>query len=171
MASSLATRRGPSEPSAPSLVDRLLEPISPTLGLRLIPGDGDPFYLQNRGTEQYLFRDEHSRWVILQPSADRSDEFVRWVYLPNDKPQTVARTAIRQRTVIGYDYVRQTDAPDPAHSTVTAMFVADRRPDTSVNCGSCGASFETTGNHALHCWGAHPWVPKPAQVRRRPDDE
>ncbi|ESP86852.1 hypothetical protein K933_17252 [Candidatus Halobonum tyrrellensis G22] len=63
--------------STPSLVERLLAPSSPTLGLRLIPGEGDSFYRQNRGTERYLFRDEHGRWVILQPSADRSDEVVR----------------------------------------------------------------------------------------------
>ena len=142
---------GSPESSAPSLVERLLEPISSTLGLRLIPGNGDPFYLQNRWTERYLFRDEYGRWVILQPSASQSDEFVRWVHLPDDKPQMLARTDIRQRTVVGYDYVRRADAPDPTHSTVMAMFVADRRADTSVKCGSCGLSFETTRDHALHC--------------------
>ena len=162
---------GSSEPSTPSLVKRLLAPIGPTLGLRLVPGDGDLFSLQNQGRERYLFRDEHGRWLVLQPSADRSDEFVRWVYLPDDKPQTVARTALRQRTVIGYDYVQRADAPDPAQTTVTAKFVADRFPESTIKCGSCGASFETTGNHALHCWDARPWVSKPAQVRRRLDDE
>lgn len=63
---------------APSVVDRLLDPISPALGLRLIPGRGDSVYLQNRGTERYLFRDDHERWFILQPSAKDSEEaFVR----------------------------------------------------------------------------------------------
>ena len=71
----------------------------------------------------------------------------------------IARMALRQRTVIGYDYVRQADAPDLAKSTVTAIFVADRRPETTVGCGFCGASFETTRAYAIHCWDAHPWVP------------
>ena len=86
----------------PSVVERLLDPISPAQGLRLIPGQGDPVYLQNRGTERYLFRDAHERWFILQPSAKESvDDFVRWVYLPDGKPAEIARTAIRQRTVRG----------------------------------------------------------------------
>ena len=49
-----------------TLEERLLTPISPSVGLRLIPGRGDPFYLQNRSTERYLFRDEHGRWFILK---------------------------------------------------------------------------------------------------------
>ena len=116
------------------------------------------------------FRDEHGRWVILQPSASQSDEFVRRVYLPDGKPRTVAQTGVRQRTVVGYDYVCQGATPDPAHTTVTAMFVA-RRSDTTIECGSCGASFETTKEHAIHRWDAHQWASKPAQIRRRAGNE
>jgi hypothetical protein len=61
-------------------------------------------YLQNRGTERYLFRDAHERWFILHSSAKESvDDFIRWVYLPDGKPAEIARTAIRQRrfAVIG----------------------------------------------------------------------
>ena len=77
-----------------SVVDQLLKPVSPSLGLQLVPGRGDPLYLQNTGTERYLFRDNHERWFILQPSAKKSvDNFVRWVYLPEDKPTEIARTA------------------------------------------------------------------------------
>ena len=62
----------------PSVVNQLLKPVSPSLGLQLVPGRGDPIYLQNRGTERYLFRDNHERWFILQPSAKKSvDGFVR----------------------------------------------------------------------------------------------
>ena len=161
------------ESRSPSLEDRLLSPISPSVGLRLIPGRGDPFYLQNRGTERYLFCDEHDRWFILQPSAKASEEaFVRWVYLPTDKPERLARSALRRRTVIGYDYVRRSTAPDPIRSTVTAMFVTERWPEMTYECGSCEALFDTPREHALHCWEAHPWVPNPEQVRRRrqPDE-
>jgi len=95
------------------LEERLLTPISPSVGLRLIPGRGDPLYLQNRGTERYLFRDEHNRWFILQPSAKDSEAaFVRWVYLPADRPERLAQSALRRRTVIGYDYVQRSAAPD-----------------------------------------------------------
>ena len=78
-----------------SVVNRLLKPVSPSLGLQLVPGRGDPIYLQNRGTERYLFQDDHERWFILQPSAKKSvDDFVRWVYLPEEKRAEVARTAM-----------------------------------------------------------------------------
>jgi len=151
-----------------ALEERLLSPISPSVGLRLIPGGGDPLYLQNRGTERYLFRDEHDRWFILQPSAKDSEAaFVRWVYLPEDKPERLARSALRRRTVIGYDYVRRSAAPSPVRSTVTAMLVSERWPDAIYECGSCGALFDSARNHALHCWDTHPWVPNPEQVRRR----
>ena len=151
-----------------TLEERLLTPISPSVGLRLIPGRGNPVSLQNRGTERYLFRDEHDRWFILQPSAKASEEaFVRWVYLPDDKPERLARATLRRRTVIGYDYVRRAAAPSPVRSTVTAMFVAERWPETTYECGSCEALFDSARNHALHCWNAHPWVPNPEQVRRR----
>ncbi len=41
-----------------TLEERLLAPISPSIGLRVIPGREDPLYLQNRGTEllQGVFR-------------------------------------------------------------------------------------------------------------------
>ena len=87
-----------------TLEERLLTPISPSVGLRLIPGRGDSLYLQNRGTERYLFRDDHDRWFILQPSAKDSEQaFVRWMYLPEDRPKRLARSALHRRTVIGYD--------------------------------------------------------------------
>ena len=50
--------------------------------------------------------------------------------------------------MIGYDYLPQADALDPAKSTVTAMFVADRYPETTVVCGSCGASLKTIEERA-----------------------
>ena len=82
-----------------TLEERLLTPISPSIGLRVIPGRGDPLYLQNRGTEQYLFRDAHDRWFILQPTAKDSEYgFVRWVYLPADRPERMVQSALRRRT-------------------------------------------------------------------------
>ena len=156
------------ESRSPSLEERLLTPISPSVGLRLIPGRGDPLCLQNRGTERYLFRDEHDRWFIIQPSTkDSEDAFVRWVYLPDNKPERLSKSALHQRTVIGYNYVRRSDAPDPVRSTVTAMFVTERWPGTTYECGSCEVRFDTARNHAIHCWETHPWVPNPEQVRRR----
>lgn len=156
-----------------SVVDQLLKPVSPSIGLRLIPSRGDPIYLQNRGKERYLFRDEHDRWFILRTSAKESiDEFVRWVYLPEDKPAEIARTALRQRTVVGYRYVQRSEAPKPVATTVTAMFVREPWPDTTYGCGSCGERFDLPEVHALHCWEAHPRVPNPEQVRlRRSADE
>ena len=155
-------------PRSLALEERLLTPISPSVGLRLIPGRGDPLSLQNRGTERYLFRDDHDRWFILQPSAKDSEEaFVRWVYLPEDRPKRLAQSALRRQMVIGYDYVRRSAAPDPIRSTVTAMFVTERWPETTYECESCEALFDTAREHALHCWVAHPWVPNPEQVRRR----
>ncbi|MHC3381804.1 hypothetical protein [Haloarcula sp. H-GB5] len=155
------------ESNSLALEDRLLSPISPSVGLRLIPGRGDPLYLQNRGTERYLFRDEHDRWFILQPSAKASEEaFVRWVYLPADRPKQLAQSALRRRTVIGNNYFRRSTAPVPVRTTVTAMFVTERWPETTYKCGSCEALFDTPREHALHCWDAHPWVPNPEQVRR-----
>ena len=151
-----------------SVVDRLLDPISPALGLRLIPGQDDSVYLQNRGTERYLFRDDNERWFILQPSAKKSvDDFVRWVYLPEGKPAEIARTARRRRTVTGYRYVQRGEAPEPVSTTVTAMFVSEPWPDDTHECGSCGAEFESPRTHALHCWESHPWIPTPEQVRLR----
>jgi len=89
------------------------------------------------------------------------------VYLPVDRPERLARSALRRRTVIGYDYVRRSAAPGPIRSTVTAMFVTERWPGTTYECGSCEALFDSARDHALHCWDAHPWVPNPEQVRRR----
>ena len=40
------------ESSSFILEERLLTPISPSVGLRVIPGRGDPLYLQNRGRER-----------------------------------------------------------------------------------------------------------------------
>ncbi|PAU81477.1 hypothetical protein CK500_14330 [Halorubrum salipaludis] len=155
----------------PSVVDQLLKPVSPSLGLRLVPGRGDPIYLQNRGTERYLFRDDHERWFILQPSAKKSvDDFVRWVYLPEDKPTEIARTAMGQRTVLGYRYVTRSEAPEPVATTVTAMFVSEPWPDATYECGSCSREFDSPHSHARHCWEAHPWVPNPEQVRVRRDE-
>ena len=115
-----------------------------------------------------IFRDEHDRWFILQPSAkDSKKAFVRWVYLPEDRPERLARSALRRWTVVGYDYVRRSAAPNPVRSTVTAMLVTERWPETTYECGSCEALFDTARDHALHCWDAHPWVPNPEQVRRR----
>ncbi|GAB7120991.1 hypothetical protein [Natrinema pallidum] len=162
------TGRSSRESGLLALEERLLNAISSTVGLRLIPGRGDPFYLQNRGTERYLFRDEYDRWFILQPSAKASeDAFVRWVYLPEDRPERLAQSALRRRTVIGYEYVRRAAAPDPVRSTVTAMFVTEHWPEATYECGSCESRFDSARNHALHCWEAHPWVPNPEQVRRR----
>ena len=167
------TEKPSDESRSLTLEERLITPISPSVGLQVMPGRGDPLTLQNRGTERYLFRDAYDRWFILQPSAKDSQEaFVRWVYLPEDRPERLARSAFRRRTVIGYDYVRRSAAPDPIRSTVTAMFVAERWPKTTYECGSCEALFDTARDHALHCWDAHPWVPNPEQVRRRchPDE-
>jgi len=162
------TENSTGEDRSLTLEERLLTPISQSIGLRVIPGRSDPLYLQNRGTERYLFLDDHNRWFILQPSAkDSEDAFVRWVYLPGDRPRRLARSVLRRQTAIGYDYVRRSAAPDPVRSTVTAMFVAKRWPETAYECGSCEALFDTAREHALHCWDAHPWVPNPEQVRRR----
>ena len=131
--------------------------MSPSIGLRVIPGRGDPLYLQNRGTERYLFRDGHDRWFILQPSAKDSEQaFVRWVYLPADRHEQLAGSALRRQTVIGYDDVWRSAAPDPIRSTVTAMFVTERWPETTYECGSCEALFDMARDHTLHCWDAHP---------------
>ena len=96
------TETSSGESSSLTLEERLLKPISPSVGLRVIPGRGDPFYLQNRGTERYIFRDERGRWFILQPSAKDSEEvFVRWVYLPADRPERLARDDLRVWVVRG----------------------------------------------------------------------
>lgn len=156
----------PADPEPPSLEDRLLVPVSPTLGLRLIPGTGDPFYLKNRGQERYLFRDKHDRWIILQPSAkDSEDAYVRWIYLPDDKPARFARTGLEQRTVVGYDYIHWADSPDPIRTTVTGKELTSSWGETVYECGECGETFEIPLEHALHCWDAHPWIPTPGQVR------
>ncbi len=81
---------------------------SPSVGFRLILGRGNRRYLQNQVTEQYLFHDDNDQWFKLQPSAkDSEGTFIRWVCLPDDRPKRLARSALRRRTVIGYDYVRQ----------------------------------------------------------------
>lgn len=156
-----------SEDSAPpSLEDRLLAAVSTTLGLRLIPGTGDPFYLKNRGKERYLFRDDHDRLYILHPSAKASEDgYVRWVFLPEDKPTRLARTGLEHRTVVGYDYVRRSEAPDPVKTTVTTKELTSSWCETTYECGACGEDFDEPLNHALHCWENHPWIPSPGQVR------
>lgn len=53
-----ATGRSSGASRLMALEERLLIPSSSSVGLRLIPSRGDPLYLQNRGTEQYLFRDK-----------------------------------------------------------------------------------------------------------------
>jgi len=55
------TENSAGESNSLTLEERLLTPISPSIGLRVIAGRGDPLYLQNRGTERYLFRDDHDR--------------------------------------------------------------------------------------------------------------
>lgn len=92
---------------------------------------------------------------------------MRWVYLPEDRPDRLTQSALRRRTVIGYEYVRWAAAPDPVRSTVTAMFVTERWPETTYECGSCEARFYSARNHTFHFWEIHPWVPNIAQVRRR----
>jgi hypothetical protein len=161
-----STETEPEDAAPPSLEDRLLAAVSTTLGLRLIPGTGGPFYLKNRGNERYLFRDDHDRWYILQPSAKASEDgYVRWVFLPEDKPTRLARTGLEHRTVVGYDYVRRSEAPDPVETTVTAKELTSSWCETTYECGACGEDFDEPLNHALHCWENHPWIPSPGQVR------
>jgi hypothetical protein len=166
LAAYTSTETEPEDAAPPSLEDRLLGAVSTTLGLRLIPGTGDPFYLKNRGRERYLFRDDHDRWYILQPSAKASEEgYVRWIFLPEDKPTCLARTGLEHRTVVGYDYVHRSEAPDPVETTVTAKELTTSWGRTTYECGSCGEDFDEPLEHALHCWEKHPWIPSPRQVR------
>lgn len=125
-------------------------------------------YIQNRGVEHYLIRDSHDRWLIPQPSAKKSvDEFVRWVGFPEDEPTKIARTALRQPIAVGYNSVRQSDAPDPVQTTMTAMFVSEPWPDATHECRSCVKVFASPKTDTPHCWEAHPWMPNPEQVRLR----
>ena len=134
-----------------------MKPVSPSLGLQPVPGRGDPIYLQNTETERYLFRDDHERWFILQPSAKKSvDNFVRWVYLPEDKPTEMVRTSMGQRTVLGYGYVTRSEAPEPVATTVTAMFVSKLYPEDTYERGSCSAEVESPRSHSFHCCESHP---------------
>ena len=138
------TKRSSGESRSLILEEPLLTPLSPSVGLRVIPGRGDPLSLQNRETERYLFHDNYDRWFIIQPSAKDSEQaFVRWVYFPEDRPKRPARSALRRRTVIGCDYVQRSAAPDPIKSTVTAMFVTERWPETTYEYRSCEAPFDT----------------------------
>ena len=108
-----------------TVVDQLLKPVSPSLGLQLVPGRGDPIYLQNRGTERYLFRDDHERWFILQPSAKKSvDDFVRWVYLPEGKPAEIAEKC----DDLGLDtYTLEGTLSGPLFTDKLRFFVSGRR--------------------------------------------
>jgi len=45
--------------------------------------------------------------------------------------------------VISYDYVQQADAPDSVRSTVTAMFVTERWPETTYEYRLCETLFDT----------------------------
>ncbi|SDY31871.1 hypothetical protein SAMN04487946_11128 [Halobellus clavatus] len=166
LAAYTSTETEPEDTASPSLEERLLAAVSTTLGLRLIPGTGEPFYLKNRGKERYLFRDDHAHWYILQPSAKASEEaYVRWVFLPEDKPTYLARTGLEHHTVVGYDYVRRFEAPDPVETTVTAKELTVRWGETTYECGGCGEDFDESLDHALHCWEEHPWIPTPGQIR------
>lgn len=111
-----------------ALDERLLTPISPFVGLRLLPGRGDPLYLQNRGTERYLFRDEHDRWFILQPSAKDSEEaYVRWGISPGGQARTAGTVGtsstdsdrLRLRSAVGCTRPGQIDGDrDVRHRTL-----------------------------------------------------
>ncbi len=57
------------------------------------------------------------------------------MYIPEDKPAEIARTALRQRTVIGYRYVQRGETPEPVATTMTAMFVSGPWPDDNYECG------------------------------------
>jgi uncharacterized C2H2 Zn-finger protein len=89
------------------------------------------------------------------------------VYLPENRPERLARSVLRRRTAIGNDHVRRSAAPDSVRSTVTAMFITERWPETTYECGSCEALFDMARDYVLHCWDAYLWVPNPEQVRRR----
>jgi hypothetical protein len=57
------------EADARSTVDRILNRISPETGLAFTPV---------RAGTRYLFRDDHDRWYILQPSAKQSvDAYIK----------------------------------------------------------------------------------------------
>jgi hypothetical protein len=159
-------------PDYPTLEERLLNPISSTLGLCLLAGangsnatgKGRPRHPRYR--DRYLFRDEHARWFILYPSPKASEHaHVRWVYLPDDKPTRFARVGLKRRSAIGYDYVRSTEAPDPIRTTVTANELASEWGDTTYECFTCGYTFDAPLDHAVHCWEEHPSIPTPSQIR------
>jgi len=155
----------PTPPDYPVLEERLLDPISSTLGLRLIAGTNG-FNATGKCRDRYLFRDEHARWFILYPSPNASEHAnVRWVYLPDDKPTRFARVGLKRRSAIGYDYVHRPEAPDPIRTTVTANELASKWGDTTYECFTCGHSFDAPLDHAVHCWEEHPSIPTPSQVR------
>lgn len=156
------------EPVAPeptTLEDRLLEPVSTTIGLRLIdhvPATSDS---DDTNRDRYLFRDEHDRWFVLHQSASASeDDHVRWVYLPEDYSVRFVRFGLKRRSVIGFDYVHRSEAPNPIRTTVTAKELTPNWGGTSYECFSCGDTFDATIDHAVHCWDEHPSTPTPGQI-------
>lgn len=156
----------PITPNHTALEDRLLEPISSTLGLRLIAGTSGSTNAMGAYRDRYLFRDEHARWFILYPSPKASERaHVRWVYLPHNKPTGFVRVGLKRGSVIGYDYVRRTEGPDPIRTTVTAKELTSKWADTIYECFTCGRTFDAPLDHAVHCWEEHPSIPTPGQVR------
>jgi hypothetical protein len=155
----------PTPPDYPALEERLLKPISSTLGLRLLAGTNGPD-ASAKCRDRYLFRDEHARWFILYPSPKASEHaHVRWVYLPDDKLRRFARVGLKRRSTIGYDYVRRIEAPDPIRTTVTANALASKWGETTYGCFTCGHTFDAPLDHAVHCWEEHPSIPTPSQIR------
>jgi len=157
------------EPVAPeptTLEDRLLEPVSPTIGLRLISRVSDAPGPRDTSRDRYLFRDKNDRWFILHQSPKASENaHVRWVYLPDDKPTRFARVGLEGRSAIGYDYINRSEAPSPIRTAVTAKELASDWAGSSFECFNCGGVFESQLDHAVHCWEEHPSIPTPGQLR------
>jgi len=130
--------------------------------------------VDHRDRDSRLDRPEASKFgVDDRPEVEQTSEEI-------SRPSLLIRTRIsrpsmermRPLSASTNDYVQRSAASDPVRSTVTAMFVTERWTETAYECGSCEALFDTTQEHALHCWDAHPWVPNPEQVRcRRKADE
>lgn len=154
----------------PAVEERLLEPISSTLGLRLLVST-DYSDATGKCRDRYLFRDEHARWFILYPSPKASEHaHVRWVYLPDDKPTRFAQVGLKRRNAVGYDYVCRTEAPDPIRTTVTVNEMEPKWGDTIYECFTCGNTFDTPLDHAVHCWDEHPSIPTPSQIRLKQEE-
>jgi len=145
--------------------ERLLKPVSDDLALKLVAGDGHLVYLENHGKERYLLKDEHDRWIIIYrtDSPESGTKYTKWVYLPDGKPEEIAKIGPEHRTVLGYRYVQRQNVPEPDDCTVTASIVGSPSRDVQSICFSCDTEFEDSVEHALHCWSAHPQVPKPSR--------